>query len=215
MTATKTLRPTLKIGAKGEHVRALQAGLIALGALGLVVDGDFGRMTDTALRIIQGRAGLVADGIAGPKVWALLGETWAASPTSSTQVDMRAPACVQALRDATAAWPKRSRASDGIMGDARHQAAGFSDHNVGNAVDITHDPKNGCDAGELATLALRDPRTSYVIWQGRIFNTSRASEGWRKRNKGPGDHELHVHVSVHAAKRNDASAWPWAPKVTS
>lgn len=204
-----TLRPTLKLGARGEHVRALQSGLIALGALGLRVDGDFGRATDAALRIVQGRAGLVADGIAGAKTWALIGETWTPSPGATMRPDLRAPACIAAIRDADGTWPGRKRRSDGIMGDEHHQKRP-SDHNIGNAVDITHDPISGCDAVYVAACALRDPRTSYVIWQGRIFNTARASEGWRARNKGPGDHELHVHISVHARARGDASPWPWA-----
>jgi hypothetical protein len=45
-----------------------------------------------------------------------------------------ATACVRALQDATARWPSRNRASDGIMGDPLHQQR-KSDHNDGNAFD--------------------------------------------------------------------------------
>jgi len=77
------------------------------------------------------------------------------------------PACVQALRDATARWANRSRASDGIMGDARHQKK-KSDHNLGNAFDLTHDPKNGVDGAILSRLVLKDKRVTYVIYNREI-----------------------------------------------
>ena len=49
-----------------------------------------------------------------------------------------APTLVQLLAQLDAAWPTRSRASDGILGDASHQAR-KSDHNTGDALDITLD----------------------------------------------------------------------------
>ena len=63
---------TLKKGAKGEQVKALQALLIGYGYdCGRTgADGDFGGATDSALRKYQSRNGLDPDGIAGPKTWA-------------------------------------------------------------------------------------------------------------------------------------------------
>ncbi len=55
-----TGRPTLRRGASGETVKALQA------AIGLTADGDFGPATEAGLRAWQRAHGLVADGIAGP-----------------------------------------------------------------------------------------------------------------------------------------------------
>ena len=49
-----------------------------------------------------------------------------------------APALLQLLRQLDAVWPERSHASDGILGDASHQAR-VSDHNTGDALDITFD----------------------------------------------------------------------------
>jgi hypothetical protein len=119
-----------------------------------------------------------------------------------------APACRQALSDATRRWPNRKKASDGIMGDARHQAR-KSDHNLGNAVDITHDPASGCDGNLIASLAIRDSRVKYVIWNHRIYNRSRAAEGWRNYT-GSNPHTKHCHISIRSDARNDTRPWAWA-----
>jgi hypothetical protein len=116
-----------------------------------------------------------------------------------------APCCSQALRDATTRWPKRNRRSDGIMGDAAHQKR-KSDHNLGNAFDLSHDPANGVDCNLLCDLALADARVTYVIWNRRINTGS----GW-KPYAGTNQHTHHMHVSVRATSRNDLSPWPWSP----
>lgn len=119
-----------------------------------------------------------------------------------------AAACRQAISDANRRWPNRRKASDGIMGDARHQRTP-SDHNLGNAFDITHDPRSGCDGSIIAALAIRDPRVTYVIWNRRIYNRSRANEGWR-RYTGRNPHTQHCHVSIRSTSRGDTRAWAWA-----
>ena len=116
-----------------------------------------------------------------------------------------APALL-ALRDAIDAhWPQRSKASDGILGDAAHQAR-KSDHNEGNALDITHDPVSGPDLEALADLLIGDPRTHYVIWNKRIRNMAFEGGAWRPYN-GASPHTAHLHVSVVAEHREDASPW--------
>ena len=105
-----------------------------------------------------------------------------------------APACVHALQDATRRWPRRSRASDGIMGDARHQKT-KSDHNMGNAFDVTHDPGSGCDGDYIAACAIRDPRVKYIIFNHRIWNKQRGDKNWRPYH-GRNAHTHHCHVSV-------------------
>jgi hypothetical protein len=94
------------------------------------------------------------------------------------------------------------------MGDARHQAR-KSDHNMGNAVDITHDPASGCDANLIASLAIRDSRVKYVIWNKRIYNRSRSADGWRPYT-GSNPHTKHCHISIRADARTDTRAWAWA-----
>ena len=119
-----------------------------------------------------------------------------------------APACKQAIQDANKRWPSRKKASDGIMGDARHQKR-KSDHNMGNAVDITHDPASGCDGNLIASLAIKDPRVTYVIWNHKIYSKARASEGWRNYT-GSNPHTKHCHISISSNSRNDTRAWAWA-----
>lgn len=66
-------RPTLRRGAKGDDVAALQK------ALGLKVDALYGPATEAAVRAFQRTHGLVADGIFGPAGWAALDSLKAAA----------------------------------------------------------------------------------------------------------------------------------------
>lgn len=116
-----------------------------------------------------------------------------------------APALL-ALRDQIdAAWPKRSKASDGILGDAAH-AARASDHNQGDALDVTYDPDSGPDLEALAEALLADERVHYVIWNQRIRNRAYDEGAWRPYD-GANPHTKHLHVSVHPERREDASPW--------
>ena len=117
-----------------------------------------------------------------------------------------------------AQWPNRSKANDGWIGNAAHQAR-KSDHNpnaagVVQALDITHDPAHGFDAGKLAHALIdsRDPRIKYVISNRKICS-SYATGGvaawtWRPY-PGAHAHEKHVHISVadDPRKYDDPSAW--------
>lgn len=117
-----------------------------------------------------------------------------------------APACKAALAEATRLHPNRRRTSDGICGDEAHQKR-RSDHNDGNAWDLSHDPANGCDAHEHMEQikARRDPRVKYIISKRRIWNPS-ISPAWRPYS-GPNPHESHAHVSIHAHARGDTRPW--------
>ncbi|WP_424813582.1 peptidoglycan-binding domain-containing protein [Roseococcus sp. YIM B11640] len=63
----------LRRGARGPEVARLQ------GLLGQVADGEFGPVTEAAVRDWQRARGLTADGLVGPKTWAAL-EAEAAPP---------------------------------------------------------------------------------------------------------------------------------------
>ena len=57
--------------AQGDGVKRLQEWL-TLSGRGLVLNGDFGPATDTAVRAFQQAQGLSADGVVGAKTWAAL-----------------------------------------------------------------------------------------------------------------------------------------------
>lgn len=62
---------SLRRGSSGAHVRSLQVALNKHSA-GLAVDGDFGSVTNAAVRAHQGVDRPVIDGQAGPKTWEAL-----------------------------------------------------------------------------------------------------------------------------------------------
>lgn len=210
-TASGTVTPgsrvsiILRRGSTGQDVMMWQR------VVGTDQDGVFGQDTEHRTKIWQAQRGLYHDGVVGPKTWAMAGFLFKRPQRSLPGVDPRSAACVAALRDANEAWPLRSRASDGIMGDPSHRAR-KSDHNLGNAVDITHDPGSGCDAGEIAKMAIHDDRVTYVIFDRRIYNRARAAEGWRPYS-GSNPHTHHVHISVRVDRRDDSGKWAWSPKV--
>ncbi|HEX5751214.1 MAG TPA: peptidoglycan-binding protein [Archangium sp.] len=65
--------PTLREGARGEPVRALQNRLNQLGFNAGTADGSFGPRTEAAVKAFQKAKGLTADGVVGPKTWDKLG----------------------------------------------------------------------------------------------------------------------------------------------
>jgi len=104
------------------------------------------------------------------------------------------------LSEVNARWPKRSKASDGSIGDTAHSARA-SDHNprANGEVCARDFTANGIDANWFAEyLRSRslngDKRIKYIIWNRRIFNPS-VSKEWRKYT-GSNAHTHHVHVSV-------------------
>lgn len=118
------------------------------------------------------------------------------------------------LAQVNALAPKRSKVSDGWIGDVKHMAR-HSDHNpepdgTVDARDFTNDPSGGCDGRKLAQAILdsRDPRLSYVISNGEIASGRKGPKPWtwRKYN-GPNGHYHHVHVSVLDEGQDDTTPW--------
>lgn len=118
--------------------------------------------------------------------------------------------------------PKRSKASDGMIGDAAHRTRN-SDHNpwisdgahdVVSAMDITHDPVRGCDAYAIAEAvrANRDARVKYIIWNRQICSSSSVNgvSAWTwRRYTGSNGHTHHVHISVKSDPGNYDSTNDW------
>lgn len=122
-----------------------------------------------------------------------------------------APAIQQLRTDVNRAFPGRNRVHDGTWGDAAHQAR-RSDHNTGDAMDVTHDPASGLSGDVIAAYAIRDPRVKYVIWNRRIYDRRNPGAGWQPYSRWRRmPHDEHVHISVTQAGRADTSPWAFSP----
>lgn len=105
------------------------------------------------------------------------------------------------LRDeVNALAPRRSRISDGAVGDTAHGAR-TSRHNpnrygVVTALDLTHDPKGGCDIHAIARQVAKNPhdQLAYIISNRQIASKD---QGWRwRRYSGSNPHTIHAHFAV-------------------
>lgn len=114
------------------------------------------------------------------------------------------------------AFPNRPRVSDGSIGDARHQAESFSDHNPRRgvdgvwyvtAVDITAD--EFCD--ELVQKLMADDRVKYIIWKRRYWERIDWSRGDPERvwvpYHGSDPHTSHIHLSVQMGAARNVRRW--------
>jgi hypothetical protein len=114
-------------------------------------------------------------------------------------------------------YPDRDKSSDGWVADARHLAAGTSDHipdSAGwvRAVDLDRDlhGKSKPDdmpylANQLRTLAKSDRRISYIIFAGKIASRKTLFRWVKYRGINP--HEKHMHVSF--TKNGDQDGKPF------
>ena len=110
--------------------------------------------------------------------------------------------------------PKRKKASDGWLGDAKHSMR-KSDHNpepdgTVDALDITHDPAGGVDIQKLcdAIIKSKDRRVSYLICNGKIIAGNGGVKPWIKRPySGANKHTQHLHVSIKDEYQDDTAPW--------
>lgn len=132
----------------------------------------------------------------------------------------------QLLAQINAAYPNRSKRSDGSIGDAAHRSR-TSDHNpwvrlggmgIVTARDFTHDPNAGFDSWVFADLlrqecaAGRERRVKYIISNRRIASGTQAQWRWRRYN-GSNPHSAHVHISVHPSRSRYDDQTPWASRL--
>lgn len=124
-----------------------------------------------------------------------------------------APALIAMEAEANRLAPNRSKVSDGSFPSAEHTAANpTSDHEVGDALDLTTDPAHGWDMAERFRLivARRDHRVKYLIHNGTIWKSypNRGHPAWHPQvYTGSNAHKLHGHTSVLHEYRNDTSPW--------
>lgn len=166
----------------------------------------------------------VFDDGAAFKEWRQLHES-AGSAEALTTTSWRVAGSLKKLKaQLNAAFPNRSTASDGDIGDSAHCAnGGTSDHcphvidgtvGVVTAFDATHDPANGCDMEVVveAIRAAKDLRIKYIIWNSRICSSypvgTAAAWDWRPYS-GQNPHDKHAHFSVLADKPKYDSQTNW------
>ena len=120
------------------------------------------------------------------------------------------PSAKSVLQQATARFPKRMKASDGLLPSRAHiQQSPNSDHNTGFAVDITHDPAFGINCHQAYSHMKLDKRVKYLIFKGKIWSPEKGE----KEYTGSNPHNKHLHISIKDNFGNDTSDWfPWLPK---
>lgn len=127
--------------------------------------------------------------------------------------------------------PSRGRASDGAIGDARHQASS-SDHNIDDtpgwrtpssdadntpevhAIDVDKDLNRAGWSMERAVQIIvlrhrqgRDDRLQNCIWNGKIWSRS---WGWTARTyTGANTHTQHAHFSARYTTAQERDTRPW------
>ena len=62
---------TLRKGSKGSEVSKLQ-NLLKLAGENVVIDGDFGNQTETAVKNFKKKRQIVVDGVVGSQTWGVL-----------------------------------------------------------------------------------------------------------------------------------------------
>ena len=131
-----------------------------------------------------------------------------------------APALDALLTEINEHAPERSKASDGAIGDVRHNKS--SDHmpcvccQTVTARDFTQDPKHGLDCQHLADFLCRqalakDHRVKYVIWKRQIMSGPGQQNPvgvWRPYS-GKNAHTKHLHLSVCHEHADEDGPWGW------
>ena len=128
---------TLKQGMSGDAVKRLQNRLIELGYMTGTADGSFGASTKTAVAAFQRKAGLDADGIAGPTTLAVLYDNDApsAAPADDTLEQGDSGDAVKALQKRLIELGYMNGTADGDFGSATKAAVKLFQKQAGLTVD--------------------------------------------------------------------------------
>ena len=92
---------TIRLGNRGERVKALQKGLISLGYLSGKADGVFGNKTLAAVKAFQSSNQLSVDGIAGRKTLSSLESAVKSGRNSSSSQEISAAASASSVSQAS------------------------------------------------------------------------------------------------------------------
>ena len=183
---------TLKVGSKGEEVKALQE------KLGLAADGDFGPGTETKLKAWQTANGLTADGIAGPSTLAKLGISESAAPAAAIPASaFKLDKLKGHLPDAVISQIPDTAARFGITNVLRlahflsqcgHESGGFKavNENLNYSADGLKKIFPKYFPGNISESYARNPeKIAAKVYGGRMGNGDEASkEGWKFRGRG-------------------------------
>ena len=134
-----------------------------------------------------------------------------------------AKSIVKLRQQVDALAPNRNTSSDGMKASGDHTKANpNSDHEpwvrigkdyVVTAIDITHDPRNGCDCNKLVKSLIdsKDRRVKYIIWNRQIISgTDQKQPAWKRRpynGKNPHDHHFHLSVKPEEQWADATHSW--------
>ena len=183
---------TLKVGSKGEEVKALQE------KLGLAADGDFGPGTETKLKAWQTANGLTADGIAGPSTLAKLGISESAAPAAAIPASaFKLDKLKGHIPETVIAQIPDTAAKFGItntlrlahfLSQAGHESGGFKavNENLNYSADGLKRIFPKYFRGNISESYARNPeKIANKVYSSRMGNGDEASgDGWKYRGSG-------------------------------
>jgi hypothetical protein len=186
-------RRALRVGAAGWDVSAMQWLLARAGFPSGSIDGGFGPRTDRALRRFQARAGLSADGVAGPATIGALRRPSPQSPVSLAR-PVRAPVGdrfrFRGVRlHAGLDFPAVTGSTVSAARSGRIAQVGWDPYGWGNFVVIAHDAGVRTLYAHLSSVAVRS---------GRWVSTGSTIGGVGSTGGSTGPH-LHFEVTSRGA----------------
>ena len=154
---------TIRLGNRGERVKALQKGLISLGYLSGKADGVFGNKTLAAVKAFQSSNQLSVDGIAGRKTLSSLESAVKSGRNSSSSQKISAAASASSVSQAS------ETTANTVAEDINEKISGPSSSSV-QLLHWFNDIKPALSNGQ--NLLVYDPSTG-LSWTLRILSRGR------------------------------------------
>ncbi|MFP2930115.1 peptidoglycan-binding domain-containing protein [Pyxidicoccus sp. 3LG] len=173
--ASAPSKPTLKRGASGPSVKALQQALAGAGFSPGAVDGQFGPKTEAAVKSFQRAKGLVADGIVGPKTWAKLTAAGGSGGSGPTLKQGHSGAPVTALQNRLNQLGFNAGTADGQFGPKTAAAVKAFQKAKGLVADGIVGPKTWDKLGiKVSGTPSTPPSTGGVRGNSALANNARS-----------------------------------------